>query len=85
MKAVTTFFKHFVKMRNVGGPILNIESFNFDWIGATSPSVPFDVNYFEIDQYLKNINNTVIYSFNMKLAYVRSYEDIQLKEINSPF
>lgn len=41
--------------------------------------------YFEIDEYLKNINSTVIYSYNMKLAYVRSYEDIQLKEINSPF
>ena len=27
----------------------------------------------------------VIYSYNMKLAYVRSYEDIQLKEVNGPF
>lgn len=39
MKAVTTFFKRFVKKRNVGGPILNIESFNFDWIGATSAQI----------------------------------------------
>ena len=39
MKAVTSSLKRFVKMQNVGEPILNIESFNFDWIGATSAQI----------------------------------------------
>lgn len=71
-------------MRNVGGPILNIESFNFDWIGATSASMPFDVNPLWKSMSISTIL-IVIYSYNMKLVYERSHEDIQLKEINSPF
>lgn len=84
MKAVTSFLKRFVKTQNVGGPILNIESFNFDWIGATSALMPFDVNLLWKPMSISKIL-IVIYSYNMQLAYVRSYEDIQLKEVNGPF
>lgn len=84
MKAVTSFLKRFVKTQNVGRPILNIESFNFDWIGATSASVPFDVNLLWKSMSISKIL-IVIYSYNMQLAYARSYEDIQLKEVNGPF
>lgn len=84
MKAVTSFLKRSVKTQNVGGPILNIESFNFDWIGATSALMPFDVNLLWKPMSISKIL-IVIYSYNMQLAYVRSYEDIQLKEVNGPF
>ena len=84
MKAVTSFLTRFVKTQNVGGPILNIESFNFDWIGATSALMPFDVNLLWKPMSISKIL-IVIYSYNMKLAYVRSYEGIQLKEVNGPF
>ena len=84
MKAVTSFLKRSVKTQNVGGPILNIESFNFDWIGATSALMPFDVNLLWKPMSISKIL-IVIYSYNMKLAYVRSYEGIQLKEVNGPF